>query len=84
MLEVAANILYIAGLSAKFRGKHVGQCYDVSRQLVQWGEAWFYYYMPSPSPMRAVARRRGQDFAYYNKLSPPHAVDGHATVDSIL
>ena len=24
MLEVAANILYTAGLSAKFRGKHVG------------------------------------------------------------
>ena len=24
MLEVAANILYIVGLSAKFRGKHVG------------------------------------------------------------
>ena len=24
MLEVAANILYTAGLSSKFRGKHVG------------------------------------------------------------
>ena len=32
-----------------------GQCYDVSRQLVQQGEASFYYYTPSPSPMRAMA-----------------------------
>jgi hypothetical protein len=40
--------------------------------------------MPSPSPMRAVARKRGQAFAYYNKLSLPHAVDEHAAVDSIL
>ena len=39
-----------------------GQCYDVSRQLVQRGEAGFYY-TPSPSPMRAVARKRGQAFA---------------------
>ena len=41
-----------------------GQCYDVSRQLVQRGEALFYYYTPSPSPMRVVALRRGQAFAY--------------------
>ena len=59
MLEVAANgVLYTAGLSTKFRGNHVGQCYHVSRQLVQQGEAWFYYYTPSPSRMRAVAHKR--------------------------
>ena len=41
-----------------------GQCYDVSHQLVQRGEALFYYYMPSLSPMRAMARRRGPAFSY--------------------
>ena len=41
-----------------------GQCYDVSRQLVQRGEARFYYYTPSPLPMRAVSRKRGHAFAY--------------------
>lgn len=85
MLEVLANILYTAGLLAKFLEASMwGQCHDVSRQLVQWGEAWFYYYTPSPSPMHAVARTQGHAFTYYNKLSLPQAVDGHAAVDLIL
>ena len=38
MLEVAANILYTVGLSAKVRGKHVGPVPGTELPCKDWGQ----------------------------------------------
>ena len=67
--------MYTAGLLAKFRGKHV------RRSLILLLHAF------SLAHARGGSQTRTYFFLvvyFYNKLSVPLVMDGHAAVDSIL